>query len=137
VRFYYHGPAIGSNRRLQPAKGRMVSTVSYAKFKEALAVTFLSQKNGLETIKKPQEVSLDILIRCPPKADPTNFLKPIADALEVAEVYENDRQVAQVKITESVTHSKPGHATFVIAVGIGAGRTIGGEEALDAAEKNA
>ena len=135
MRFYYHGRAVGSNRRLQPSRGRLVATTTYAKFKEALAVTFLSQK-GADMIEKPQEVTLDVLIRCPSKADPTNYLKPIADALEVAKVYDNDRQVVQVKLVESISHTRPGLATFVIAVGLGAGRTIGAEEALDAAEKN-
>jgi Holliday junction resolvase RusA-like endonuclease len=86
---FWSGKAISDNRRIIPGKqGRFVSNPAYRAFKESVA--WECKAHG-EYFDCPVSVRLTIAIS--PRMDAQDVIKPVLDALELAGVIRNDRQV--------------------------------------------
>lgn len=92
---FWTGRAISENRRTIPGKqGRRVSNPEYRAFKDSLAWACRT------AIMVEQEffdgpVCVRLLLVLNPRMDAQNVVKPVLDALELAGVITNDRQVRQ------------------------------------------
>lgn len=86
---FWSGRAVSENRRMIPGKqGRHVSNPEYRAFKESVAWT--CKAHG-EYFDCPVSVRLHLILN--PRMDAQNVVKPVLDALEIAGVIHNDRQV--------------------------------------------
>jgi Holliday junction resolvase RusA-like endonuclease len=85
---FWHGRAVSENRRLAPAAGQFAGNVDYKAFKESVA---WAVRPHAERFQKP--VSVRLLMILNPRMDAQNVIKPVLDALQLAEVIADDRQV--------------------------------------------
>ena len=86
------GKAVSENRRLAKGRGRWIPDKNYQAFKESLAWTCRKWADG-QSFQGP--VSVRLLLILNPRMDAQNVIKPVLDALEIAGVIRNDRQVRQ------------------------------------------
>lgn len=86
----WHGKAVSENRRLLPgaAKGRLISNPDYKAFKESVAWACKLENEHLEG-----PVSVRLFLELGLRMDAQNVIKPVLDALELAGVIKNDKQV--------------------------------------------
>ena len=90
---FWSGRAVSENRRTIPGRqGRRVSNPEYRAFKESLAWDCKKWADG-QSFQGP--VSVRLLLILNPRMDAQNVIKPVLDALEIAGVIRNDRQVRQ------------------------------------------
>jgi len=89
IRLTWTGKAVGTNRRLIPARGgkRWVLNPAYRFCKQSMALAFLGK--GMMY----GDVHLEIRMKIGVLMDSDALLKVIFDALQSAGVLENDRQV--------------------------------------------
>lgn len=85
---FWHGRAVSENDRLLPGRGRFRINPEYKGFKESVAWTC---KMHLEHFEGPVCVRLSMELN--PKMDAQNVLKPVFDALQLARVIKNDKQI--------------------------------------------
>jgi len=88
---FWHGRAISENQRLAPGAGRFRVNEDYQAFKESVAWAL---RPHAERFQGPVSVRLSIILN--PRMDAQNVIKPILDALQLAEVIKDDRQVRQL-----------------------------------------
>jgi Holliday junction resolvase RusA-like endonuclease len=89
----WSGKMVGENRRLIPARGRLINSNEYRACKADLIKTFMEQYGSKEPLKKPDVlIFYEVNSRC----DHHNFQKPILDALQKAGVIQNDKNVGWV-----------------------------------------
>ena len=85
---FWTGYAVSENRRLAPGRGRWHTSPEYRAFKESLVLAVMPH---VEVFTGPVYVRLVLQLRA--RLDMQNILKPVLDALELAGVLQNDRQV--------------------------------------------
>ena len=85
---YWHGRAVSENKRLAPGRGRFRANPDYQAFKESIAWTV---RPHAEQMRGP--VSVRLLLTLNPRMDAQNVIKPVLDALQLAGVIRDDRQV--------------------------------------------
>jgi len=85
------GKAISENDRLLPGRGRWRANPAYKAFKESVAWVLRIEQEDMPSIEEP--VSVRLFLELNPKMDAQNVLKPVFDALELAGVIKNDRQI--------------------------------------------
>ena len=85
---FWTGRAVSENQRLSPGKGRLIPNKGYKSFKESVAWVL---KSHVEHFKGP--VSVRLFMELNPRMDAQNVIKPVLDALELAGVIDNDKQV--------------------------------------------
>jgi Holliday junction resolvase RusA-like endonuclease len=85
---FWTGRAVSENRRLAPGQDRWRAIKDYKAFKDSIAWTC---KAHMERFDGPVAVRLLLVLN--PKMDAQNVIKPVLDALELAGVIRNDRQV--------------------------------------------
>ena len=85
---FWHGRAVSENRRLAPGEGRYRANKAYKAFKESVA---WACKLHLEHCEGP--VSVRLFMDLNPRMDAQNVIKPVLDALELAGIINNDKQV--------------------------------------------
>lgn len=92
-----------NNRKVLGKKGRI--------FREAIVAKYATVEPVFTT-----EVEVEIVVTLPDrrKRDIDNILKPILDALEHANVLENDRLVASLHVWRKPTPVKPGSVKIII-----------------------
>jgi len=88
---FWLGKAISENDRLLPGKGRFRVNPEYQAFKESVAWVLRKQHLDNPPVKGP--VCVRLFIELNPGMDAQNILKPVFDALELAGVIKNDRQI--------------------------------------------
>ncbi len=84
----WHGRAVSENDRLLPGKGRFRINPAYKAFKESVAWTCKLENEHFEG-----PVSVRLFIELNPRIDAQNVIKPVLDALEIAGIIKNDKQV--------------------------------------------
>lgn len=89
---FWAGRAVSENRRLAKGQGRWIPNKNYQAFKESLAWTCKKEADG-QSFQGP--VSVRLLLTLNPRIDGQNVVKPVLDALQLAGVIRNDRQVRQ------------------------------------------
>ena len=85
---YWHGRAVSENQRLLPGRGRWRPNPEYKGFLESVA---WACKMHFEYFEGPVSVRLSMDLN--PRMDALNVIKPVIDALELAGVFKNDKQV--------------------------------------------
>jgi Holliday junction resolvase RusA-like endonuclease len=85
---FWSGHAVSENRRLSKGRGRWVPNKDYQAFKESIA--WVCKAHG-EFFDCPVSVRLHLVLN--PRIDAQNVVKPVLDALEIAGIIKNDRQV--------------------------------------------
>jgi Holliday junction resolvase RusA-like endonuclease len=85
---FWSGRAISENQRLAPGRDRFTVNQEYQAFKESIAWVC---KAHMERFDGPVAVRLFLVLN--PRMDAQNVVKPVLDALELAGVIRNDRQV--------------------------------------------
>jgi Holliday junction resolvase RusA-like endonuclease len=90
---FWSGRAVSTNRRLEPGAGRWHASAEYRAFKESLAWALRSHA---ERFTGP--VSVRLLAVLGPQMDSDAIIKPALDALQLAGVLGNDRQVRQLSV---------------------------------------
>lgn len=98
---FWHGKAISENRRLVPGERRFSTSREYQAFKESVAWTVRAHA---ERFQKP--VSVRLLMTLNPRMDAQNIIKPVLDALQLAEVITDDRQVRHLSFYREDTKGK-------------------------------
>lgn len=88
---FWSGKAVSANRRLEPGVDRWHLTEEYRAFKDALTWTL---KAHFEHFTGPVSVRLFAVLG--PKMDSGAIIKPALDALQVAGIVDNDRQVRHI-----------------------------------------
>jgi len=91
---FWNGKAVSENDRLLPGKGRFRVNPKYQAFKESVAWVC---KDHAEHFDGPVSVRLSMILN--PRMDAQNIIKPILDALELAGVINNDKQVRKLSFT--------------------------------------
>ena len=89
---FWAGKAISENQRIAPGRGRYIVNQEYAAFKESVAWACKKWAEG-QSFDGP--VCVRLLMALNPRMDAQNVIKPVLDALELAGVIRNDRQVRQ------------------------------------------
>jgi len=92
VIIFWAGKAVSENRRLAKGRCRWIPNKDYQAFKESIAWACKKWADG-QTFDGP--VSVRLLMALNPRMDAQNVVKPVLDALELAGVIRNDRQVRQ------------------------------------------
>lgn len=87
IQLTYEGPVVTENKRLVPARGRLVPNGKYKKFKQDMAVVFKSQT----AIRNIKDFNIEIYIYCNNRIDAHNLIKPIMDSLQDADIIQNDK----------------------------------------------
>ena len=87
----WRGKAVSENDRLLPGHGRFRANPAYKAFKESVAWVCRIEQRGGPPSEDP--VSVRLFLELNPKMDAQNVLKPVFDALELAGVIKNDRQI--------------------------------------------
>jgi Holliday junction resolvase RusA-like endonuclease len=90
---FWQGNAVSANRRLEPGAGRWHASEEYKAFRDSLAWTL---KAHFEHFAGPVSVRLFAVLGL--RMDSDAIIKPCLDALELAGVLANDRQVRQLSI---------------------------------------
>lgn len=85
---FWHGRAVSENDRLLPGKGRLIPNKDYKAFKESVAWTCKAHYEHFEG-----SVSVRLFMELNPRMDAQNVIKPVLDALEIAGIIKNDKQV--------------------------------------------
>jgi len=85
------GKAVSENDRLLPGRGRWRANPAYKAFKESVAWVLRIEQEDMPSIEEP--VSVRLFLELNPKIDAQNVLKPVFDALQLAGVIKNDRQI--------------------------------------------
>ncbi len=88
---FWSGKAVSENDRLLPGKGRWRSSLAYKGFKESVAWALRA-----EHLDKPPiegSVSVRLLMYLNADMDAANVIKPVLDAIELARVVKNDKQI--------------------------------------------
>jgi len=85
------GKAVSENDRLLPGRGRWQANPAYKAFKEGVAWMLRIEMNDMPVIIGP--VCVRLFLELNPKMDAQNVLKPVLDALQLAGVIKNDRQI--------------------------------------------
>jgi len=88
---FWTGRAVSENDRLLPGKGRWKPNPEYKAFKESVAWVLRQEQLDRPPIEGP--VCVRLFIELNPKMDAQNVLKPVFDALELAGVIKNDKQI--------------------------------------------
>jgi Holliday junction resolvase RusA-like endonuclease len=88
---FWVGRAVSANRRLRAGTDHWHASKEYQAFKEALAWTLRSR---LERFAGPVNVRLWAVLG--PQMDTDAIIKPALDALQLAGVLENDKQVRHI-----------------------------------------
>ncbi len=102
---------ISENKRLILSRGRLISNSEYRDYKQFL-IDYFKLTNKEPMIKGSFRASLVIHTY----KDLTNLIKPIFDALEGAEVIENDRHLTGFDEFEKVTLKKGQPDSFYVSV---------------------
>jgi len=87
------GEAVSGNRRLVPGKGRLIADLRYKSFKTSLAWTLKAAR--ATPLLGPVFVRLELEL--PARMDTDAVIKSCLDALQLAGVVENDRQVTEIE----------------------------------------
>jgi Holliday junction resolvase RusA-like endonuclease len=98
---FWHGRAVSENARLEPGSGRFIVNREYQAFKEAVA---WAVRPHAQRFEKPVTVRLLMILN--PRIDAQNIIKPVLDALQLAEVITDDRQVRQLSFYREDTKPK-------------------------------
>jgi len=98
---FWTGRAVSENARLEPGQGRFRVNADYQAFKESVA---WAVRSHAETFTGPVSVHLSMLLNA--RMDATNIIKPVLDALELAGVVKNDKQVRQLHVVRENAKSK-------------------------------
>ena len=85
------GKAVSENDRLLPGKGRWRANPAYKAFKEGVAMVLRVEQGSTPPLEGP--VCARLFLELNPKMDAQNVLKPVFDALQLAGVIKNDRQI--------------------------------------------
>ena len=85
------GKAVSENDRLLPGRGRWRANPAYKAFKDSVAWVLRIEQEDMPSIEEP--VSVRLFLELNPKIDAQNVLKPVLDALQLAGVIKNDKQV--------------------------------------------
>jgi len=88
---FWVGRAVSANRRLEPGGDRWHASEEYKAFKDSLAWTL---KAHFEHFTGPVNVRLFVVAG--PQMDSDAIIKPALDALEIAGIVDNDRQVRHI-----------------------------------------
>ena len=88
---FWRGKAVSENDRLLPGKGRWRVNPEYRGFKESVAWALRAEQMD----KPPREgsVSVRLFMFLNANMDAANVIKPVLDAIELARVVKNDKQV--------------------------------------------
>ena len=88
---YWSGKAVSENHRLLPGKRRWRANPEYKGFKDSLAWALRAEQRD----KPPMEgsVSVRLFMYLNAKMDAANVVKPVLDAIELARVVKNDKQI--------------------------------------------
>jgi Holliday junction resolvase RusA-like endonuclease len=88
---FWSGKAVSANRRLEPGADRWHTSDEYRAFKDSLAWTL---KAHAECFSGPVSVRLFVVLIA--QMDTDAIIKPCLDALQLAGVVDNDRQVRHI-----------------------------------------
>jgi Holliday junction resolvase RusA-like endonuclease len=88
---FWSGHAVSANRRLEPGGGRWHAGEDYKAFRDSLTWAL---KGHAERFTGPVSVRLFVVLGA--QMDSDAIIKPCLDALELAGVVENDRQVRHI-----------------------------------------
>jgi len=106
---FWYGRAISENQRIAPGARRFRADEDYQAFKESVAWTC---KLHQEYFDGP--VSVRLFMELNPRIDAQNVIKPVLDALELAGVIKNDKQVRCFSFYRENTKSKEQDSTGII-----------------------
>lgn len=85
------GKAVSENDRLLPGRGRWRANPEYKAFKEGVAWVLRIEQKDTPPIKGP--VCVQLFMELNPDMDAQNIIKPLLDALELAGVIKDDKQI--------------------------------------------
>ena len=108
----WQGKAVGANRRLlwSPRAHRMVSNPAYKHFKESMAAKFADHA---ERFDGPVHVYVKMIINA--RMDSDSILKPLFDALELAEIVPNDNKIRSYVVNrENKKRGEPDRVVVVV-----------------------
>ena len=88
---FWTGLAVSENDRLLPGRGRWRANPAYKAFKESVAWVLRIEQKDTPPIEGP--VSVRLFLELNPDIDAQNVLKPVFDAIQLAGVIKNDRQI--------------------------------------------
>lgn len=88
---YWIGHAVSENDRLLPGKRRWQLNPAYKAFKESVA--WVLRQEQLDTPPLEGPVCIRLFIELNPAMDASNIIKPVLDAIQLAGVIKNDKQV--------------------------------------------
>jgi len=106
------GKAVGANRRLlwSPRAHRMVPNPAYKKFKESMAAEFM---NHAERFEGAVHVYVRMILNA--RMDSDSILKPLFDALELAEIVKNDNQIKSYAVNrENKKRGEPDRVVVIV-----------------------
>lgn len=107
---YWSGRAISENQRLAPGQGRFRVNEEYRAFKESVALAI----RGHGEASFEGSVSVRLLVELNPRMDAQNIIKPVLDALQLAGVLKDDRQVRQLSLYREDRQSKQDTILIVV-----------------------
>ena len=87
----WSGKAVSENDRLRPSRDCWRANPEYKAFKEGVAWILRIEQKDTPPIEGP--VCVRLFLELNPDMDAQNVLKPVFDALELADVIKNDRQI--------------------------------------------
>jgi Holliday junction resolvase RusA-like endonuclease len=91
LRLHWSGIAISDNDRHRPGRGRIVATAEYKGFRDGLATMFCFQAHG-QHFHAP-DVRMQVALPKGSRKDRNNLIKAVCDALEIAGIIDNDREL--------------------------------------------
>ena len=101
---FWTGLAVSENDRILPGRGRWRANPAYKAFKEG--VTWVLRIKQLDTPPIEGPVCVRLFMELNPDMDAQNLVKPVLDALELARVIKNDKQVRSFSFYREDTKSK-------------------------------
>jgi Holliday junction resolvase RusA-like endonuclease len=91
LHLHWTGRAVSDNDRHRLGRGRIVATAEYRAFRDGLALIFRSQAQG-KRLARP-DVRMQVALPAGSRIDRNNLIKATCDALELAGIIANDREL--------------------------------------------
>ena len=100
----WSGKAVGGNRRLDTARGRIYRSAAYRVFLEELACTFGTVDPGAH-FERPVTVYIQQHVNG--RRDVDSLIKPVLDALERSGVIASDNLVREIRVMRQAKDGGP------------------------------
>ena len=99
----WSGKAVGTNKRLDTARGRIYRNAAYKVFLDDLAWTFAAA--GATRFERPVTVYIQEHVHG--RRDVDSLIKPVLDALERSGVLASDNLVREIRAEKQAKHGGP------------------------------